>query len=135
MRQVDNFAIATPDSRMADIVMDLIDNKLSIPIKCQGYLNMFNGINILQTQHYNRINVKTFMDKVFERHFLMWMKTSYPTLNCFIPLPLDPDWIKKFNLVFWRPGPQVPVQSCTINATHISIWHRQIDLGHDHVLP
>jgi hypothetical protein len=33
LRQVDNFAIATPDGHTADLVMDLIDNRLTIPIK------------------------------------------------------------------------------------------------------
>jgi hypothetical protein len=52
MRQVDDFAIAAPDAQTADIVMDLIDNKLStISIKQQGYLNMYNGVDILQTEH------------------------------------------------------------------------------------
>jgi hypothetical protein len=31
--QVDNFAIATPDGHTANLVMDLIDDRLTIPIK------------------------------------------------------------------------------------------------------
>jgi hypothetical protein len=38
--------------------MDFNDNKLLIPIKRQGYLDMYNGVDILQTRHYIRINVK-----------------------------------------------------------------------------
>jgi hypothetical protein len=106
MRQVDDFAIATLDPQTADMVMDLINDILSIPIKCQGYLKIFNGVNILQTQHYIRINAKTFINKVFERHCSTWMKTLYPTPNHSTPLPLDPDWIKKFNLVFGDPDPK-----------------------------
>ncbi len=43
MRQVDDFAIASPDAKTSDMLMDLIDDKLSIPIKRQGYLDMYNG--------------------------------------------------------------------------------------------
>ncbi len=50
--QVDNFAIATPDAIMANVLLDKIDNKLSIPMRRQGYLDMYNGIGMLQTCDY-----------------------------------------------------------------------------------
>jgi hypothetical protein len=31
-RQVDDFAIAAPDARMADILLDMLNEKLTIPI-------------------------------------------------------------------------------------------------------
>jgi hypothetical protein len=37
LRQVDNFAIAAPDAQTSNIVMDLINDRLTIPIKRQGY--------------------------------------------------------------------------------------------------
>jgi hypothetical protein len=52
MRQVDDFAIAAPDAKTSDILMDMIDDRLRIPIKQQGYFDMYNGIDILQTRHY-----------------------------------------------------------------------------------
>jgi hypothetical protein len=54
--QVDNFAITTADEKTADILLDLIDDKLSIPLKRQGLLDMFNGINVTQTRDYIKIN-------------------------------------------------------------------------------
>ena len=42
-RQVDDFAIAAPDAKTADILLDLINDKLKIPVKRQGYLGMYNG--------------------------------------------------------------------------------------------
>jgi hypothetical protein len=48
MRQVDNFAIASPDEQTSDILMDHINDKLKIPIKQQGYLDMYNGMDILK---------------------------------------------------------------------------------------
>ncbi len=37
---------------MADILLDMLDERLSIPIKRQGYLDMFNGIDVTQTRDY-----------------------------------------------------------------------------------
>jgi hypothetical protein len=49
-QQVDNFAIATPNEQTTNILLDMIDDKLSIPLKRQGFLDMFNGINTPQTR-------------------------------------------------------------------------------------
>jgi hypothetical protein len=89
MRQVNDFAIAAPDKHTLEILKDLINNKLCIPIKWQGYLDMYNGIDILQTKHYIKLSVQTFIDKVFESHIATWMKTSYPMPSCLTPLPPD----------------------------------------------
>ena len=59
MRQVDNFAIAAPNQRTADILLNMLDKKLTIPIKRQGLLGMFNGINVVQTKNYVKINCHT----------------------------------------------------------------------------
>jgi hypothetical protein len=111
MRQVDDFAVAAPDLRTADILMDLIDGKLSIPIKRQGYFDMYNGVDVLQTKHYIRINIKTFIEKAFKQHIATWMKTSYPTPNRSTPLPSsDQDWITKFNLAIGDPDAKIQAQ-------------------------
>jgi hypothetical protein len=95
--QVDNFAIATPDGHTANLVMDLIDNRLTIPIKQQGYLDKYNGVDVIQTRDYIKITISTFVKKVFEHHIATWMKTSYPTPNQSAPLPTDASWLEKFN--------------------------------------
>jgi hypothetical protein len=97
MHQVDNFAIAAPDAKTADILLDMIDDKLTIPVKCQGYLDMYNGINVHQTQHYIKISVRSFINKVFEKHLATWMKSAYPSPAHSTPLPSDPISQKKFN--------------------------------------
>jgi hypothetical protein len=66
MHQVDHFAVAAPNAKTSNMLMDLIDEKLSIPIKRQGYLNIYNGIDIYQMRHYIKLNVKTYIKKVFE---------------------------------------------------------------------
>ena len=99
MRQVDDFAIAAPDAKTSDILMDMIDDRLKIPIKRQGYLDMYNGIDILQTRYYIKINLRTFIDKIFEPYLATWMKNAYPSPARSTPLPSDPTWLKKLNAV------------------------------------
>jgi hypothetical protein len=106
LQQVDDFAIAYPDEKSSDMLMDLIDEKLSEPIKRQGYLDLYNGVDIMQTCHYIKLNVKTFVEKVFTKHIRTWMKTSYPTPNRSTPLPPDDDWLKKFNNAVGNPDPK-----------------------------
>jgi hypothetical protein len=97
MRQVDNFAIAATNSKTADILLDMINDKLKIPVKHQGYLDMYNGINVQQTQHYIKIFVCLLIDKVLIKHLGTWMKSAYPSPTCSTPLPSDPTFQKKFN--------------------------------------
>ncbi len=91
MHEVDDFAVAAPNAKTSDMLMDLKDEKISIPIKRQSYLDMCNGVNIYQTRHYIKVDVKTFIKKVFNRHIATWMKTSYPMPNRSTPLPLQPE--------------------------------------------
>ena len=106
MQQADDFTIATPDAKTSNMLMDLIDNKLSIPIKQQGYLDMYNGVDIYQTHDYIKINIKTFVDKAFAKHISTWMKTLYPTPNQSAPLPSDDKWLKLFNNATGDPDPK-----------------------------
>ncbi len=110
MQQVADFAIAASDARTADILMDLIDDKLKIPIKRQGYLDMHNGVNIQQTRYYIKISLKTYVDKIFEPYFATWMETVYPTPDRSTPLPSDPEWLKKFNTSVGDPDDKVQAQ-------------------------
>jgi hypothetical protein len=62
--QVDNFAIAAPDKRTANILLNKIDNELLIQMKWQGFLDMYNGIDVAQTWDYIKISCTTFIDKI-----------------------------------------------------------------------
>ena len=48
--QVDDFAIAAPNEHTANVLFNMIDDKLTIPMKRQGYLDMHNGIDVVQTR-------------------------------------------------------------------------------------
>jgi hypothetical protein len=102
------------------MLMDLIDEKLSIPIKRQRYLDMYNGVNMYQSCHYIKLNVKTFIEKVFEHHITVWMKTSYPTPNRSTPLPSNATWLKKFNSTISNPDKKAPSNLSKVYAIVVS---------------
>jgi hypothetical protein len=87
LRQVNDFVIAAPDAHTSEVLMDLIDDRMKIPIKRQGYFDMYNGVDVIQTRYYIKINVKTYIDKIFKPYFTTWMKTSYPSPARSTPLP------------------------------------------------
>jgi hypothetical protein len=97
--QVDDFAIAAPDQHTADVLMDLIDDRLSMPIKRQRYLDMFNGVDVVQTKYYIEINCHTYIDKFCEKYLETWLCKLHIADDRPTPLPTDKDWIKTFNAV------------------------------------
>ncbi len=96
-RQVNDFAIATPNKRTSDILLDMLDDCLSIPIKRQGYLDMFNGMNVTQTCYYIKIDCHSLVEKACEKYLSTWMHTVPITDNHPTPLPTNQTWLKKFN--------------------------------------
>ena len=90
-QQVDNFAIATPNEHTANILLDLIDDELSmIPMKCQGYLNMYNRIDVPQMRNYIKISTTTSFDKICNKYLSSWMNNFTTTEDRPMPLPSDP---------------------------------------------
>jgi hypothetical protein len=119
-RQVDDFAIAAPDSRTADILLDMLDNKLSMLLKQQGLLDMFNGIDVTQTRHYIKINCHTYISKFCEKYLDSWLGKVPLTANRPTPLPTDPTWLKKFNTAI---GPTDPSEQAKL-ASKMQIKYR-----------
>jgi hypothetical protein len=103
MRQVDDFAIAAPDAHTADVLLDMLDDKLSIPIKRQGHLDMYNGVDILQTRHYIRLSCTSFIDKISEKYLSTWMKHMYALSTRPTPFPTDSTWWSDFNKAIGDP--------------------------------
>ncbi len=101
MRQVDNFAIAAPDAHTANLLLDMLDDKLSIPLKRQGHLDMYNVVDMLQTCHY--LSCTRFIDKISEKYLSTWMKHMYASSTRSTPFPTDSAWWSKFNKVVGDP--------------------------------
>ncbi len=100
---MDDFAIAAPDAQTADILLDMLDEKSTIPNKQQEYLDVYNGIDIYQTKDYIKIACKSFVEKCSEKYLATWMKTYTMSSTRPKPLPLDPTWMKKFNTATGDP--------------------------------
>ena len=77
--QVDNFAVAAPDKRTANVLLDMLDDKLTIPMKRQGFLDMYNGINVLRTRHYIKVSCTFYLNKICEKYMLSWMRNYTST--------------------------------------------------------
>jgi hypothetical protein len=114
MRQVDNFAIAAPDEWTANILLDMLDNKLTMPIKRQGLLDMFNGINIVQTRYFIKIDCHTYVNKMCTKYLATWLSKIPLSENRPTPLPLDADWIKGFNAT---TGPSDSKEQAALEAS------------------
>ena len=46
MRQVDDFAVAAPSESIANMLFDMIDDRLTFPLKRMGLVTLFNGLDI-----------------------------------------------------------------------------------------
>ncbi|KAL7525465.1 hypothetical protein ACHAXR_001015, partial [Thalassiosira sp. AJA248-18] len=107
LRQVDDFACAAPDQRTADILLDMIDDndKLSIPIKRQGPVTLFNGFDVDQTKYYVKISVESYITRICEKHLESWMKNTVikdrPT-----PIPSTKDFMKELLSAVGDPDPK-----------------------------
>ena len=117
MHQVDDFAIAAPDQRTTDILLDMLDDRLTMPMKRQGLLNMYNGIDVLQMLHYVKINCHTYISKFCTKYLDSWLGKVPLTANRPTPLPTDSTWLKKFNAATGLTNPSE--QAKLASAMHI----------------
>jgi hypothetical protein len=114
MRQVDAFAIAAPDQRTVDIILNMLDDKLTMPIKCQGLLDMFNGVDMVQNRHYIKIDCHTYIDKFCAKYLNSWLNKVPLSENHPTSLPSDSTWLKKFN---GAVGPVNPKEEAALKAS------------------
>ena len=107
MWQVDDFAISAPSQLIADHLFDLIDDKLSIPMKRQGLVTLYNGLNILQTRDYIKVSCETHIYWISNIHLDHgWMK-MYLILDRPTPPPTTPQFMKALQTEEGDPNPVV----------------------------
>ena len=58
MRQVNDFAVAAEDNDTCQRVIQAIDKELMIKIKDLGEFTRYNGVDIMQTQDYIKLETK-----------------------------------------------------------------------------
>ncbi len=109
MRQVDDFAVAAPTEQIANRVFNILDDRLTFPMKCIGLISLFNGLDIAQTADFVKILCSTYLDKVLQKHLSMWLLDhdlpSWPTL-----LPTTKTFLMSFLNAKGDPDPKVQAQ-------------------------
>jgi hypothetical protein len=108
--QVDDVAIGAPDECTAKILLDMINDKLTIPMKRQGYLDIYNGVDVSQSCDYIIISSKSFVEKICKKYLVSWMQNLTSTDDWPTPLPTNPTWFKKFNAAVGDPDPKVQLK-------------------------
>lgn len=68
LHQVDDFAVSAPSETIDNLVFANIQKVLTQPLKLLGLLTMFNGIDIVQTSKYVKLDVHTYIEKILEGH-------------------------------------------------------------------
>ena len=95
-RQVDDFACAAPSATTCQILFDLIDDHLLLPLKPLGLVTMFNGLDILQTRDYIKISCESYIDKICEKYLSTWMRRMHIKAIRPTPLPTGDSFMKMF---------------------------------------
>ena len=96
-QQVDNFAIAAPSPRIANIVWDMIDDQLSIPLKRQGLVELYNGLDVVQSRHYIKLNCSTYVTRITEKYLVTWMKDMKVCADRPLPFPTTAAFLDELN--------------------------------------
>ena len=68
LRQVDDFAIATNQESLYTTICDQLDSHLLVPMKRQGLLTHYNGIDILQTRDYITLHIGSYVRRIVASH-------------------------------------------------------------------
>ncbi len=107
MQQVSNFAISAPSQRIANHLLNLIDDKLLISMKRQGLVTLYDGLNILQTKDYIKVSCETYISWISNIHLDHgWMK-SYLISDRPTPPPPTPPFMKALQTKQGDPDPAV----------------------------
>ena len=102
-RQVDDFALATQRPEIAHEFFDLIDDRLKMPMKRFGIVTLFNGVDILQSRHYVKMSVQTYLEKIGEKHLEAWMHDLKDMANRPLPMPATDSFKKSFETAIGDP--------------------------------
>lgn len=64
MRQVDDFALAVPSKRIANILFDMINEHITFPMTRMGLIHLCNGMDIEETKDYIKVSCQTYLDRI-----------------------------------------------------------------------
>lgn len=94
-RQVDNFALATPDPEIARYIYDRIGRKLQLPgepappFVDEGLIESFNGVDLHQTRDYIKLSCSSYIRRLLAAHNWSTPRTTESKVGSrpFEPLP------------------------------------------------
>jgi hypothetical protein len=115
MHQVVNFAVAAPGERTANILFDMIDDRLTFPMKQMGLINLFNGLIIEQTHDYIKILCSSYIDKIMAKHLSNWLSTHDISNRPTTP-PTKKSFLSSFLNDVGNPDPKIQQQLAKINT-------------------
>lgn len=93
-RQVDDFAVAARCQRTANIVFDLLDERLIFPL--MGLIQLFNGMDIQQTRYWIKISCSTYIGHIMPKHEATLLKEEGRRPRHPTPLPATPQFMDSF---------------------------------------
>jgi hypothetical protein len=96
-RQVDDFAVATEKVETAHKLFDLFDDQLKMPMKRLGLVNLFNGVDVLQSRYFIKLSCKTYIEKMSEKYVKTWLKDLKDMANRPLPMPTTDTFMKNFS--------------------------------------
>jgi len=117
LRQVDDFAIASPTPDLASSFLDELDKHLKQKLKRQGLLTSFNGLDVTQTSLYTKISCNTYLRKILNSH--QWLTPNASRIKT--PMSTDN---KTLHLLHTSKGPEDPL-SITKLQLHMGFRYRQ----------
>jgi hypothetical protein len=94
---VDDFELAAPNAEIANEFYDLVDDFLTMPIKRQGIVKLFNGIDVLQSRYYIKISAETYIEKLGAKYLTEWGKDLLQVSARPLPIPTNETFLKTFN--------------------------------------
>eukprot|EP00804_Cyclotella_cryptica_P012200 CCRYP_009883-RA/>CCRYP_009883-RA protein AED:0.21 eAED:0.21 QI:0/-1/0/1/-1/1/1/0/337 len=106
-RQVDDFEFGTSSVSLANSFYDAIDDHLTMTIKRQGLVTLFNGVDILQSRNYIKISAETYIEKMGAKYLDMWHKEVQMMAERPLPIPTNESFIKAFNADSGNPDVKI----------------------------
>jgi deoxyuridine 5'-triphosphate nucleotidohydrolase len=102
LRQVDDFAVAAETADIATTVINKIDTFMKIDIKDLGQLERYNGVDIIQSKYYIKLNNPTYIKKIINEH--KWMIDETNISNMPIPMQDDKKYMDKIETAIAPPN-------------------------------
>ena len=85
--------VSAPTLEIANHFFTRLDELLLEPLKMQGIIDYFNGINLQQSRDFITVDCRMYLDCVFERHG--WTQIATASLAKSIPILVDSNVIRK----------------------------------------